>query len=237
MVDFSYSRLDTPRSLLDDGGFSVRWRGLVRALAGGLDGLEEELYTVRLTAADERVRLWLSHSLLVDQWSSLQSLTCVGGGGVMGPVTVCPERLLHLEVEYKKDPGGEGGGRVTMAEGSGIRLTRRKTSISPSAFASAEIARAHLFAVYPIAAAPWRVRVEPNAACAARSLMRGAGLTIATAGMPATFCIQSRDAYSTLRSVGADRFVVKLYSDACQSPAPGTSADVCCRVLSCTDIC
>jgi hypothetical protein len=151
VVDFSYSRLDTPRSLLDDGGFSVRWRGLVRALAGGLDGLEEELYTVRLTAADERVRLWLSHSLLVDQWSSLQSLTCVGGGGVMGPVTVCPERLLHLEVEYKKDPGGEGGGQVAMAEGSGIRLTRRKTSISPSAFASAEIERAHLFAVYPIA--------------------------------------------------------------------------------------
>ena len=35
----------------------------------------------------------------------------------------------------------------------------------------------------------WQVRVEPNEACAARSVMRGSGLTIATAGMTGMFSL------------------------------------------------
>jgi len=56
---------------------TVRWSGKVREI-GGLGGdsstVAHDVYTTALTAADERVRLWLGHELLIDQWNSLHTL-------------------------------------------------------------------------------------------------------------------------------------------------------------------
>ena len=96
-------------------------------------------------------------------------------------------RLLELEIQYKKHPDEFG----TAQPGAGLRLSRRKVSISPSPHASATIPRAHLFSADQIAAGT-RVRVEANKACATQSLMRGPGLTLGTAGIASTFSIQAR---------------------------------------------
>jgi len=169
----------------------VRWTGLVRALGGGQDGVEEDIYSASLTAGDERVRLWLGHELVIDQWNSLASLVPSWGvGAAFTQATTTADRLLDLKVEYKKDAGGYAGGGIAM-QGAGFRLSRRKQTITPSTSASSVLPRAHLFAASPIATeagggqgGAWQVRIQPNVACAERSLMRGSGLTIATAGMP-----------------------------------------------------
>ena len=44
----------------------------------------------------------------------------------------------------------------------------------------------------------------------------GNGLTLATAGVQATFAIQSKDAYNNKRGTGGDLFVVRAFSDGCQ---------------------
>ena len=176
----------------------MRWTGLVRALGGGQDGVEEDIYSASLTAADERVRLWLGHALVIDQWNSLDSLVpSWGGGGVFTQATTTADRLLDLQVEYKKDAGGYAGGGIAMQD-AGFRLSRRKQTITPSTSGSSVLPRAHLFAASPIATGAggqggaWQVLIEPNVACAERSLMRGSGLTIATAGMTGNSLFRAR---------------------------------------------
>ena len=188
------------------GELTVRWTGLLRSMAGGQGGVEEDTYSAVLKAEDERVRLWLGHALIIDQWNSLDSLIASrAGGGPFTQATTTPERLLEIKVEYKKDAGGYAGGEIAM-QGAGFRLTRRKQSIAPSVSGASVLPRAHLFAASPIATSAggqelglgevkheqggtWQVRVEPNEACAARSVMRGSGLTIATAGMTGMFSL------------------------------------------------
>ena len=176
----------------------MRWTGLVRALGGGQDGVEEDIYSASLTAVDERVRLWLGHALVIDQWNSLDSLVpSWGGGGVFTQATTTADRLLDLKVEYKKDAGGYAGGGIAMQD-AGFRLSRRKQTITPSTSGSSVLPRAHLFAASPIATGAggqggaWQVLIEPNVACAERSLMRGSGLTIATAGMTGNSLFRAR---------------------------------------------
>jgi len=172
---------------------------VTRALPSAPSGKEEDVYSAALTAPDERVRLWLGHKLLIDQWNSLESLTPSGGGGSVTQAAASGDRLLDIKVEYKKDPG-EALGKAPAMVGCGLSLSRRKVSIAASASAAAVIPRAHLFAASPIAAAPetehggggaWQVRVEPNLACATLSLMRGSGLSIATAGLTGTCALSS----------------------------------------------
>ena len=176
---------------------TVRWKGAIRALPTASGHLEEDIYDATLTAPDERLRLWLAHALIIDQWTSLASLRPSGGGG--SPFTQAAasgERLLDIRVEYKKDPGASSGGAPVSYLGCGLTLSRRKLSISSTASAAAVIPRFHLFAASPIATSsalpghdhggPWKIRVEPNVACATYSLMRGSGLSIATAGMTGT---------------------------------------------------
>ena len=105
----------------------------------------------------------------------------------MAQAAASGSRLLELEIQYKKHPDEFG----TAKPGAGLRLSRRKVSISPSPHASATIPRAHLFSADQIAAGT-RVRVEANKACATQSLMRGSGLTLGTAGIASTFSIQAR---------------------------------------------
>jgi len=54
------------------------------------------------------------------------------------------------------------------------------------------------------------VLVEPGLVCSATSYTNGLSLTVATAGYTAFFEIQSVDAFTNLRTVGSDNFVVRL---------------------------
>jgi hypothetical protein len=161
----------------------------VRGLGGGEHGgREEDTYTASLSSSDERVRIWVGHRLLIDQWASLQSLGPSGGAGASTQASLSAHRLLDIKVEYKKEPGLARA--ADWLSGAGLRLLRSKKSVSTEPLL---IPRVHLFAAFPVAAAtsaydhgntrPWLIRVEPNVACASKSVMFGSGLCIATAGI------------------------------------------------------
>ena len=90
--------------------------------------------------------------------------------------------------------------------------------------AEAIVPSASLFSSHAISGLFKRVRVNPNVAFAAACEVHGLGLTLSTAGVQATFQIQSKDAYNNRRGVGGDLFVVRAFSDGCQTLNPGRDA-------------
>lgn len=85
-------------SLTNDDSFSVRWHGYVRPSIAGL-----WTFTTRVLDNDDRVRLWVNDALLVNQWSSLTTLTpsaattfAVGGD------------YYQVRMEFKEQAGAQG---------------------------------------------------------------------------------------------------------------------------------
>jgi hypothetical protein len=196
-VDFSTINTLTPGSLVADGIFSLRWTGLIRAPQATSYTFQAALGSV--TAFDERVKLWVDNSLLIDQWSSLASTT---------PQSVVPslsvDQLYDVQVEYKNVAGGAtDGSRLAL----GWAYTGAGFSVVPST---------KLYPSHPISGQALRVRLNPNVAYARECEVYGQGLTVATAGMQATFAIQAKDAYNNIRGTGGDLFVVRAFSDGCQ---------------------
>jgi hypothetical protein len=56
------------------GGFNVRWGGVMVSKPHSLWGTAAYNFSVRLMQNEQRVRLWADNVLLIDQWSSLDSL-------------------------------------------------------------------------------------------------------------------------------------------------------------------
>ena len=56
------------------GGFNVRWGGVMVSKPHSLWGTAAYNFSVRLTQNEQRIRLWADNVLLIDQWSSLDSL-------------------------------------------------------------------------------------------------------------------------------------------------------------------
>jgi len=211
-VDFSTSGLQVPFSLIADGSFSARWAGMVRAPdATGLVTFKAEVGGTG--SKDERVKLWIDNSLLIDQWTSLAEI----GGSVTRtavPLDLTANQLYDVKIEYKNVVAGS-------ADGSKLQLSWEYPGTSTTVVPSAK-----LFSSHTISGSAKRVRVNPAVAFSPACEVHGLGLTLSTAGIQATFLIQSKDAYNNRRGVGGDLFVVRAMSDGCQTLNPGR--DVLC---------
>jgi hypothetical protein len=197
-IDFSAINTLTPGSLVADGVFSLRWTGLIRTP-------QQSSYTFQAalgssTAFDERVKLWVDNSLLIDQWSSLASTA---------PQSIVPplyaDQLYDIQVEYKNVAGG-------ATDGSHLTLRWTYNGVTVLSV----IPSTKLYPSHPISGQALRVHLNPNVAYARECEVYGQGLTVATAGMQATFAIQAKDAYNNIRGTGGDLFVVRAFSDGCQ---------------------
>mmetsp|Transcript_34887 Transcript_34887/g.82189 ORF Transcript_34887/g.82189 Transcript_34887/m.82189 type:complete len:5981 (-) Transcript_34887:63-18005(-) len=199
-VDFSTSNTDAPFSLMSDGVFSARWTGLIRPDAVTAD--TEYTFEARLTsggaAVDERVKLWIDNSLLIDQWTSLLAVN------VTATAVVTANQLYDIKVEYKNTVGGS-------SDNSQLQL-RWESDATTNAIIPSD----RLYPSHSLGNSPQRLRVNPNVAFARECEVYGQGLTIGTAGLQATFAIQSKDAYNNIRGTGGDLFVVRAFSDGCQ---------------------
>lgn len=81
----------TAVSLAKGSAFSARWAGLVRPSNTG-----EYTFHVDMTAATaERVKLWIDSSLVIDQWSSLLTVS------PSGTVTAGANQLHSIKVSYR----------------------------------------------------------------------------------------------------------------------------------------
>uniref|UniRef100_A0A7S0EWB6 PA14 domain-containing protein n=1 Tax=Hanusia phi TaxID=3032 RepID=A0A7S0EWB6_9CRYP len=196
-IDWSTAGLDGPFSLASDGSFSARWTGMVRIDQNVSDGV----FALDLNAngKEERVKLWIDNSLLIDQWVSLSATSLDTRKNFY-----LPGEMYSIKVEYKKVLASSGTGAF-------LRLKWNNETVS----------RDNLYPAHVVSGMYKRVRVNPAVAFAPSCEVHGVGLTLATAGQEASFLIQSKDAYNNIRGIGGDLFVVRAFSDGCQSLNPG----------------
>ena len=164
-----------------DNTWAARWSGLVLPS-------QSEVYTfyaggdVSGTDKKERVKLWVDNSLIIQQWSSLASKTAPSG-----------------KIKLEKDAYYE----VLLAAKTTTSTTTAtaKMQLRWSSFTHHQslISSSRLFVSHHISNSPFLLHVEQSDTCAATSRVYKAGLSIATAGITATFTIQGRDAYDNKR--------------------------------------
>ena len=169
-------------SLASDGSFSARWTGMVRIDPNVSDGV----FAMELNenGKEERVKLWIDNSLLIDQWVSLSATALETQKNAY-----LPGEMYSIKVEYKK---------VLASSGTGA-LLRLKWN-------NATVTRDSLYPAHVVSGTYKRVRVNPALAFAPSCEVHGVGLTLATAGQEASFLIQSKDAYNNVRGIGGDLF-------------------------------
>mmetsp|Transcript_4481 Transcript_4481/g.6596 ORF Transcript_4481/g.6596 Transcript_4481/m.6596 type:complete len:923 (+) Transcript_4481:133-2901(+) len=206
----------------DASSFGVRWSGFMRAH-------ETRQYTLRVKVggdstagsaqhdgAGERLRLWVDNSLLIDQWTSLSSFA---PSGTIGLPQV-QSNLFDVELVYKC---------MNTSAGCGVRLLWDELSGAGGSWGEMQrLPFNSSFQRFDVPNDLGHLLVLPAEACASRSYVRGTALTLATAGVDASFRIYSRDAYENdnERSLKSSlRFGVEI-SGAGKSPilTPSTQA-------------
>ncbi len=158
---------------------SVRWSGYVRPQYA-----QAYTFTAVLKEADERVRIWVDDTLIVDQWSSLSSLSPQGYA-----TFACPAGNVDhaFRIHYSDRSGARGLRLLWSTQGEGV--VRR------------ELIPSDRLAIHVTASpAPYNVVVRPDVLCASRSYARGSGLSLATAGADSTFVLVFRDRFDNTLS-------------------------------------
>eukprot|EP00960_Hanusia_phi_P015960 470550-Hanusia_phi.AAC.10 len=164
--------------------FSVGWTGFLRARYQ-----EVHTFQIQLPNPLERVKLWVDNEWIIDQWSSLQSIA------PSGTLFMSSQLLVDVEMQYRASTGQS---KVQLWWNSLSQVD--EIVPSSSFFSSAD----------PIRGSPFGLSIFPALSCGATSIARGDGLSLATAGYPATFQITARDHLSNLKTTSSDQFVVRV---------------------------
>merc|ERR1711871_1416524 len=201
---------------LANSAFSARWEGLVEPDKAG-QGTFTFLVDLGSSANDERVRLWVDNALIIDQWTSLATCTNCKPSGTIALLSSSNIEYYDIKLEYK-----------TMKSGEDDNVQLKWVH---SDNGEAIVPSSRLFESFLVTNEPKRVRFNPNVACGVTSTRSGAGLTVATAGVQASFTLTSYDAYGNIRGTGADRFVVRAFRSE-NDAAASTAANRCCNAAT-----
>ena len=194
----STSARDNDNSIPTVESFSVRYAGFI---APTRDSTYEFKWNRGIAAAEDRVKLWVDNSLIIDQWSSL------GASAPTGNIELRSAYYYDTKVEYKYVSGCSSGTCTASA-----RLQWKASSVA----SATDITSANLYRGYNVMGSPMTVDVKPAGTCAAKSIavpnQAGAGhsLELSTAGLQAEFTITAKDLYGNIRGVGGDNFKVRL---------------------------
>eukprot|EP00960_Hanusia_phi_P046140 757640-Hanusia_phi.AAC.2 len=165
--------------------FNVGWTGFLRARYQVVHTFQIQLFNPL-----ERVKLWVDDEWIIDQWSSLQSIATSG--------TLFLSSQLLVDVEMPQYRANTGQSKVQLWWNSLSQVD--EVIPSSSFFSSAD----------PIQGSPFGVSIFPALSCGATSIARGDGLSLATAGYPATFQITARDHLNNFQTTSLDQFVVRV---------------------------
>ncbi|EKX55501.1 hypothetical protein GUITHDRAFT_131684 [Guillardia theta CCMP2712] len=171
-IDFSTSYGTWPSSPTCIAQFypmTVRWSGFFNPT---LMQCNSSFLSVSLVANSERIRLWLDNQIIVDQWTSLQSLNTN---------ISCYESsysYVKIDLDYK----------ARYAE-RGISV-RRIVNGSASIVGGSEFYSAYLLQGGNISR-----RFLTDAVCATATFVYGSGISVATSYSPSQFFIIARDQY------------------------------------------
>ena len=189
---------DNDNSVPTVDAFSVRFAGFVAPTKDSTYNFVWERGT--LTAAADRVRLWVDNSLIIDQWTSL------AGTDPSGNIELRAAYYYDTKLDYKWVTGCTSGSCSATA----------KLQWKPSGGTLADITSANLYRGYDVMDSPFNVDVKPAGTCAAKSIAigntasAGHSLELSTAGLQSEFTITAKDLYGNLRLQGGDNFKVRL---------------------------
>ena len=168
---------------------SARWTGKVQPLS-------TEVYTL-IVDADEGVRLWWNHTLVVDRWDA-----CCDQTLVVVPLTA--NYYYDIKIEWRELLGS-----------ASIRL-QWKTPTLPQQV----IPKEQLYQASHIVGSPFSLQVLPGSTDFPYTTVTGPGLDNAIAGDPTSFIIQAKDQNNNNKTSGYDEFSVALVGPAGQILAP-----------------
>jgi hypothetical protein len=194
---------DVPRDLsalaLSDGqSFSVRWAGLLQLY----DDIWDTTFTVftfeaAIAETDERVKLWVDNSLIIDRWETYDYLSATVFSATIG---LRNPYYYDVKMEYKQFGGASAKAVLRWNCGTLGSPCQTMTTI-PST---------NLFILREISGSPFPPHeVQPGPTSAARSSVSGIPLSLGTAGIMDSFTIQASDEYDNERGIGGDHFVVR----------------------------
>ena len=164
-------------------GFSIQWQGFVKPQYA-----EDHTFTAMVAEKDERIKVWLDDQWIIDQWSSLDTLTPSGTLWLVGDL------LYDLKVQYKEISGQSSAAIMWQSPSMSQHIIP-----SSRLFASAD----------HIAGSPFSTSVFPARTSGVLSTAMGQGLSLATAGVPASFTIQALDHLGNVKTTSDDVFVVR----------------------------
>jgi hypothetical protein len=194
---------DVPRgfgdlALSDKQSFSVRWAGLLQLFDHQAD-TDPSVFTFEagIAETDERVKLWIDNSLIIDRWETYDYLSATTFSATIG---LRSPHYYDVKMEYKQYAGAAAEAVLRWECGVAGSPCQTKQVIPSSNLFQAKEVSGSPFPPHEVQAAP---------TCAARSTVRGIPLSLATAGVMDSFTIQSHDEYDNERGAGGDRWVVR----------------------------
>ena len=126
---------------------------------------QEHTFSFALGGADERVKLWIDDTLVVDQWSSLSS------AAPQGVAALCARAAHGITVHYANTIGASQARLMWETNGPHGNIVRRPVPAAALAPRCDDLP-----------GSPFILTVEPSAAATA-SAVSGRGLTVGTAGV------------------------------------------------------
>jgi hypothetical protein len=194
---------DVPRgfgdlALSDKQSFSVRWAGLLQLFDDAADTTPKVFtFEAGIAETDERVKLWIDNSLIIDRWETYDYLSATTFSATIG---LRSPHYYDVKMEYKQYAGAAAEAVLRWECGvAGSPCQSKQVIPSSNLFQAKEVSGSP----FP----PHEVQAAPTSA--ARSTVRGIPLSLATAGVMDSFTIQSHDEYDNERGAGGDRWVVR----------------------------
>jgi len=200
-IDFSFASGAEPTGLTDEQ-YQARWIGAVRPS-------KASLYTfyASMNQKDERVKLWLDNSVVIDQWTSLSG-TEASGTFSFGVVN----GFYDIAVTYAQTAA------PTVTSQFILKWENTASQVTNDDVAKAPVRSDRLYKRYDLAdgvqhtGANTDMYVAPGSGCASQSTAYLMATSLSTAGVASTFTILGKDAYSNDRATNTDMaFQVDLY--------------------------
>jgi hypothetical protein len=203
IVDWSGTSLtEVPfTGLTPDNIYAIRWRGFVKPCR------TDEHYTffTQIHSDDERVRLWVDNSLIIDEWTSLHTYTTTEYE-VSGSIAFATANAYYdIVLEYKS-------GAATFCQHT-LKWENWNVTSGGDSTNKGVIRSDRLFQAVEVRQSPFHINVKPAKTHWQQTLFNGTGLTIGTVGHTSSFTIQTRDAYTNVRETGGNIFNVHIFGD------------------------
>jgi len=171
-------------------GFSVRYEGLFRA-----EYAQTYSFTVSVDSSDERVKLWVDNSLIIDKWTTALTSQTATGTYSFGT----PNGFYDIKLEY-----------FEAGNDQAVSLLYETAVTGGGSVSQGSIPSTRLYKPLDVSGTTYTMEVKPSATCATTSVANGNALSIATAGTLSSFSITARDKNSNSKTDGGDTFTVSL---------------------------